>query len=377
MSEPRPEPWYNPEAEVLGRTVIQELPYKKYWTEDLVAKWSHTESMAEERETPVLELDLRDKGYGMVFIKDESDLSLNPTGTMKDRLARAYVYTYHSLAKFLDERIKEDPEYRSKLAYKVLPRFSLITSGNAGLALARAFRDNELPPPKLLIHEDVKADVRDQLVASGADVYSIDLSVNPFSHKKAETDPLTREQILKLTNNIGGRDITSAQDIIGFVDTENPGFFAYLNMARDVFSVRPTQVYVPFGSGMVFDCFVHTQRIFDSRDTDILGAEPSSLNSAANKLTAPVKPFLLYGSADAIALTKEQHWTGSQSGVYKIDENDISLAEQLFQEKLGKYGVRSESSAVAGLALYLKRWRDGKIKDTEKILVVNTGQGIG
>jgi threonine synthase len=41
-----------------------------------------------------------------------------------------------------------------------------------------------------------------------------------------------------------------------------------------------------------------------------------------------------------------------------------------------KYGIETEPSGAAGLALYLQRYDERQIREGRKIMVVNTGSGL-
>ena len=64
-------------------------------------------------------------------------------------------------------------------------------------------------------------------------------------------------------------------------------------------------------------------------------------------------------------------FTGRDTGVYRVSEERLRQAYQI----LSKY-CETEPSAAAGLALYIQRYDEGKIKPGKKVLIVNTGKGI-
>lgn len=41
-----------------------------------------------------------------------------------------------------------------------------------------------------------------------------------------------------------------------------------------------------------------------------------------------------------------------------------------------KYGIEAEPSAVAGLALYIKRKREGLVFPEDKVIIISTGKGL-
>src|ERR1700722_19150088 len=84
------------------REVAQETNFPTHWTLEMAQKWAKAvpESMVEKYpETPLIKLDLRRQGFGEIFIKDESNRSVNPTGTMKDRIGRKAVEDFSKRAR--------------------------------------------------------------------------------------------------------------------------------------------------------------------------------------------------------------------------------------------------------------------------------------
>jgi threonine synthase len=68
--------------------------------------------------------------------------------------------------------------------------------------------------------------------------------------------------------------------------------------------------------------------------------------------------------------------TDPDTGVYKLSEAEISEAYNLMQQQAGPLGVETEPSASAGLALYMKRWKEGKVDPNARVLILNTGKGL-
>ena len=196
-----------PKGEALWRDrieIIQEIPYPEFWTLELAYKWAKEipENIeAEGHETPLIELDLTDEDYGKVFIKNEADRSVNPTGTMKDRIGRSLAYTYKANARWALEYRGNDPLYAQRFPEMRIPRYSMLTAGNAGMALAKTFEAFDLPPPKLLMDKHASDEVLRKFRQARADIYLADLSTNPFSGLPSAEAPLSPGGILTLTNN--------------------------------------------------------------------------------------------------------------------------------------------------------------------------------
>ena len=259
----------------------------------------------------------------------------------------------------------------------------MLTAGNAGMALANTFKSLGLPQPKLLLDKHTSPQTIEKLKKAGADIYVVDLATNPFSGLPSDQAPLTPGEILTLTNNRYGKDLTSSnseEDLIA------PEVIYYQDLAEQIFKETPDEIYVPYGSGALFGEIVVRQN-FNVWDVDegkirnqvaqtkILGAEPKNPNSIADKLTAPAKPFPTQWEK-ALNIYKEHGETNEETGIEKIAEEDIITAYELLKRRGAPLGIETEPSATAGLALYMRRWREGKIKKDAKIIVVNTGKGV-
>jgi threonine synthase len=227
-----------------------------------------------------------------------------------------------------------------------------------------------------------------------------DLSVNPFSGKNSVEDPLSAEQILYLTNNSYGYDLTSAG---GANEAAQVQAVFYDDLAKDVFKEKPDEVYMPFGGGVLYADLMIRQYLITTNNykeieamfglperqltkedkdfietikkTSLLGAEPEDLHSIADKLTAPVKPFIPF-TPKKLETAKKYKNTSKQSGIYKVSESEIKEAYQLMKRFGEPLGMKTEPSAAAGLALYAKRKRDGLVKKDAKVIIINSGSGI-
>lgn len=360
------------------REVVQEIPFPKFWSRSLAEKYAAAPSYweTEQSETPLIELDLTDEGLGVVHIKNEGDQRVNPTGTMKDRMARACTEVYRQKAQFFLEAIEQDPEFEKRLATEHLLRFSIITAGNAGRALANAFETKSLPPPKLLLDKHTQPKSLEKLKSMRADLYMTDLSVNAFTGRPSTDSALSPEEILTLTNNSGGYDLTSAnQDD----NPERPWREFYFGLGGEVLRPKPDEIYDPYGSGATFEGLVDRQYLSVFEDEamakiKIFGAEPESFPSIADKLSAPAKPYVYYDE-DKLNQLKQNDYTHPETGVYKVSEDEIKRAYEILKRRGGPVGIKTEPSASAGLALYIKRWENGLIKKDAKIIIINTGRG--
>jgi hypothetical protein len=322
------------------------------------------------RETPTKPLDLGNEGYGLVYLKDESDPASNPTGTIKDRAAWELAVLYRNFARSLYLQMRTGLLAASELARMHVPRFTFLTSGNIGNAVEACFGKYHLPPPKIII-DSVKAEqIRPIIENWRADIYAIDLSRE-----------LTPEEMLTLTDNEKGIDITSFTPF-------NPHIVFYDWHVHEVFNKEPDYIFVPYGSGRLMENYLAWQYLScrnaaaGSRDprlrTDagkvmcmnICGAEPANQNSIADKLTAAFKPFLLFKDEDVNGM-RNLSFTGRETKKESVEENYIMAAYAL----MAKYGIQAEPSGAASLALYLKYFDEGRIRDDKKVVIVNTGKG--
>jgi len=351
--------------------VLKQLPYPLFMSRELVERFaaiplyeSNNPKKPEWRETPVSRVDLSKDGYGILSIKDESDRRSNPTGTFKDRLAWEVATIYRDWAISLDkERSLEHRRVR-------VPRFSIITSGNAGSAFASMFESYGLPPVKLLIDASCPKERVKALLGMHADIYRADLD-----------GELGEKDIRKLTSNTSGIDIDSS------VRSLDLNSVAYDWHVIEALNIGADRIFLPYGSGLLFENYLTWQKLIarmngntDPRlaipknrvpSMNIMAAEPRRIvNSSADKLTKHHNPFRFYTESD-LRVMKKLGLTGLDSGKYKVPEDYLDEAYRIMSRI-----VPCEKSACAGLALYLFQYDIGLISPDEKCLIVNTGKGI-
>lgn len=300
--------------------------------------------------TPIFELDV--PGFDQVFIKDES---VNPTGTHKDRMAWEMVVTYRDLL-----RAKADGNI------DVLPHMSIISSGSAALAIQTMLQTYRLPNLKVLVDYKISEGIRAALESIGCEVYSTDLS----------KQVLYTEDILRLTNNIGGIDITS-DDSLGPFDV----FYDW--MSYEIINENADYVFVPYGTGHLFENIVSvavreasTKVFHDKRfrgnskqlpDMHFIGATTNSPDTIADKLYSPHLPFVHF-DINWIQTAKQKGYLGKHSNVFIVQEQYLQKAMSVAEQN----NVVCEPSGIAGLAMMLQS------KDVyprhKKMLIVNTGK---
>lgn len=290
--------------------------------------------------------------FSNVWLKDES---VNPTGTHKDRMAWEIVVTYREFLLAKKRGLVDGP----------LPQMSIISSGSAATAIQTQLAKYHLPNLKVLVDTPTNPTIREALAQLGCDVTVADL----------EEEPLTSKDILELTNNRDGYDITSN-------DALNPNTRFYDWLSYEIVNESPEYCFIPFGTGTLYENLLNinrrevTRTRHDSRfhgKTDVLrqcnfmGATSHDPQTKAIKLYSPHLPFSHYNE-QWIRLYRNAGYCGSQSGVYTFTEQQLDDALHLADEQ----GINAEASGVAGLALMLAM-KDTLPKDA-KILIINTGK---
>ncbi|MFH1224487.1 MAG: pyridoxal-phosphate dependent enzyme [Candidatus Diapherotrites archaeon] len=300
--------------------------------------------------TPTYKIEV--SGFTDVWLKDESK---NPTGTHKDRMAWEIVVTYRD---FL--LAKKRGQVKG-----VVPRMSIISSGSAAIAIQAQLRKYGLPNLKVLA--DFRTDRRTcrALKKIGCEVYETDLGKKPFRW----------EQILALTHNPQGFDITSS-------DALDPTTRFYDWMSYEILNSSPDYCFIPFGTGNLYENIlninkreVSTQhhdprfrgRVELLRKCNFLGATTNNPASKADKLYSPHLPFVHYGE-QWIRLYRHAGFCGPESNVHPIKEHFLESAVKIAERQ----GIGCEPSGIAGLALMLQMKH--VLPKGKKMLIVNTGK---
>ncbi len=295
---------------------------------------------------------LKVKGFDNVFIKDES---INPTGTHKDRMAWEIIVTYKQL--LMAKKIGR---------LENLPSMSIISSGSAANAIQQMLKKYHLPNLKVLLDYRLDEKVKKALETIGCEIYQTDLSKNV----------LTKTDILKLTNNINGVDITS-DDSLGPFDV----FYDW--MSYEILNENPDYVFIPYGTGHLYENIINVAvretKNYNSHDPrfkadintikqcNFLGATTNNPSTKADKLYSPHLPFIHFDTR-WIKLAIANGYIGSTSNVYTLQEKYLKNALEIAQ----KNKITCEASGIAGLALMLQLKQ--VIPANKKILIVNTGK---
>jgi hypothetical protein len=289
-----------------------------------------------------------------IFVKNES---YNPTGSHKDRMAWEIVKHYKKLIR---------DRGRSASITQDLPAASIISSGSAALAIQSMLRQFSLPNLRVL-HDEKRTDCRviSRLRSIGCILYPHDLSQKE----------LTSEDVLKLTENPRGFDVTARALL-------DPGKRKYYDwLSYEILNQSCTHIFVPVGTGDLFVNLLAILRdevlnivndrrlhvgINDISDINIYGATSNDSKTRMDKLFAHYRPTL-EEARELVKSCKKQGVCGSQSDIYNIDEKYVGEAMNIARQ----YSLATEASGMAGLALFLSK-RD-KIPSDSPVLIVNTG----
>ncbi len=291
-------------------------------------------------------------GFSNVWLKDES---VNPTGTHKDRMAWEMVVTYRELLLAKQSNGQEE-----------LPQMSIITSGSAALAIQSMLAKYNLPNLKVLVDSKIEKSIKKKLEEIGCEIYETDLS------KKI----LYTDDILKLTNNEGGIDITSDE-------TLGPFDIFYDWLSYDAINQNADYVFVPYGTGHLFEnivnvakretssFFFHDKRykgdVRRLKNCNFIGATTNNPQTKADKLYSPHLPFVHFDT-HWIDIAKRKGYIGKESNVQVVQEKYLNEAMELAK----KNKVNCEPSGIAGLGLLLQM--KNQVPKDKKILIVSTGQ---
>jgi hypothetical protein len=292
-------------------------------------------------------------GFSNVWLKDDS---INRySGTHKDRLAWEVVVLYRNflLAKKIGQQ--KGP----------LPRFSIISSGSAAIAIGRMLRDYELPHLKVLVDKNLDPKIYGAIKKSHCEIFVTDLS----------RKPLSASEILSLTKNRDGFDLTSNEGVT--LEIGNYDWMSY-----EILNNSPDYCFIPFGTGILFSKVLeinkteverteHDPRFHGNvkilRNCNFIGATTKNPKSKADKLYAHYLPFLRIDD-EWLKFYKLSGFCGPRTGIYTIKENYLDKAMKIAESQ----GINCEPSGIAGLALMLQM-KDSLPKN-KKYLIVNTGK---
>jgi hypothetical protein len=292
-------------------------------------------------------------GFTDVWIKDEST---NPTGTHKDRMALEVLRKFYL------------PLLRSNIASnnKEVPHLSIISSGNAAVAIQHLLNDQRMPNLHVLTDEKTDERIVRSMEKNGCKV---------FRHK-LEENPLKCKEILELTDNRMGVDISSRE----MLDPINHIYYDWLSY--EIINSRADYCFIPFGTGDLFHNVlnIHSKEFFaESHDlrleapekkvkkTHYIGVTTYNSQSKCDKLFSPYLPFSPI-KRNMIKAHTQNGICGNLTELKTIDEGYVDKAMEI----ANKLNIDCEPSGIAGLGMLLQM--ADEIDKDAKILIVNTGK---
>lgn len=291
-------------------------------------------------------------GFTNVWLKDESK---NLTGTHKDRMAWEIVVTYRDFLLAKKRGLFNAP----------LPSMSIISSGSAAIAIQTALKKYNLPSLKVLFDQSASPKLVAYLKKLGCETYSADLSKKPLYCK----------EILRLTENENGFDITSNEAL-------GPTTRFYDWMSYEILNISPDYCFIPFGTGNLYENILninkkevsslkHDPRFQGNpkilRRCNFIGATSDNPKSKADKLYSPHLPFLHFDE-QWIRFYRQAGYCGKDSNVHVVKEKFLDQAIRIAQTQ----NINCEPSGIAGLALMLQMKTE--LPNDKKILIINTGK---
>lgn len=294
-----------------------------------------------------------------MWLKDES---INPTGTHKDRMAWEIYLWYEN------EIIKQISRPNGKIALKSL---SLISSGSAAYAIQDILSKKGLPNLRVLMDTDTSKEVVNRLQKKDCKIYQCELDNVEFSSK----------EILERTDNENGLDITYGQEF----DTSKAIYYDWLSY--EVLNQNPNWIFIPCGTGDLFNNIISTnskemdkkvasKRFFGNKQIlskcNFMGAANNRKSSKMKMLYSAFQNKRLDGINRKIENLIEKKHCGNSSRIVIVKEKYLESAMEI----AGYFNLNFEASAISGLGLFLQLSVNNKIKikDNEKIIIINTGK---
>ena len=309
--------------------------------------------------TPAREIHDEHHPYTLL-VKDES---WNPTGSHKDRWALEKLLQYRQEVQRAVDRFDA-----SGIPVELRPR-SMISSGGAAFALQSLLRLFGLPPLRAIMdRRRTESGIVRRLRSVGALVRLHDL----------DEDFLTSEDVLRLTHNLTGLEITTRD----FAAPYHECFYDWL--VCEVLLLEPTHIFMPYGTGDLFSNFLEVianehqagkrdrrlkgMRLATLTGIHVLGATADNRQSVMDKLYAAFRPTF----EDVRARVGEligKRVLGRNSGIYYVDDNEAIQARDTARD----WGVCTEYSGIAGLALLNMLQPMLRLQPTDRVVIVNTG----
>ncbi len=297
-----------------------------------------------------------------IWYKDES---INPNGTHKDRMAwEIYLWYENQIKKQMNTPGK-------KISLKSL---SLISSGSAAYSVQKVLKNRGLPNLRVLIDSSTNKKLIQFLEKEDCKVFPVDL----------DKKELSSEEILKLTDNVGGIDLTYSPEF------EESRKVYYDWLSYEVLNQNPNWVFTPFGTGDLYkniitrnskemDKKVFSKRFFGDKkiltECNFMGAASNRKNSKMKMLYSAFQDKTIKNVNENIVLPlKEKQSCGPNSEVMVVAEKYISSAIEISKY----FNIRFEPSGISGFGLFLQMADNGDIElnQYDKAIIINTGKSI-
>lgn len=246
-----------------------------------------------------------------------------------------------------------------------LPTMSIISSGSAAIAIQSQLKKYRLPNLKVLVDIHIARHIIEAMKQSGCEIHKADLS----------SKPLNWREILTLTKNPDGFDITSSEAL-------DPTTRFYDWLSYEIINSSPEYCFIPFGTGNLFENVLNINKKEVStqnhdprfkgdpevlRRCNFIGATTNNPRSKADKLYSPHLPFVHFDE-QWIRLYRHAGFCGPESGVALLKDRYLDEAIKIAASQ----GIACEPSGASGLALLLQM--KSRIPKNAKILIVSTGK---
>lgn len=319
-----------------------------------------------------------------IFVKDESK-----NYPITNHKARAAWEIFLSAKKFLADKYKKN-EIGAKY------RASILTSGNFALAIFSRlllqginFQLNVIVDKLVLESDDPRLKhKKDHLlrVKEVASRFPFNLKVYP---KDIHSKRLTSKDILEMTENEGGIDLTFGEEIKSLKNS----YFDWL--CYEILSQSPDYIFSPFGSGdfmtNILEILIKelrknkankSKRYFGFDDVlsncNFYGITTVNNYSVFDKLYAP-KEF--HPAYDFVSNLSKYYNNGIKGEIDIVFDDEFTETELMkyIKEAKGIYkanNIKAEPSGLSSMVLFLKKLNDEReLYDNKKVLILNTGIG--
>jgi enoyl-[acyl-carrier-protein] reductase (NADH) len=297
-----------------------------------------------------------------IWCKDEST---NPNGTHKDRMAwEIYLWYENEIKKQMNTPGK-------KISLKSL---SLISSGSAAYSVQKVLKNRGLPNLHVLIDRHINKRLIKFLEEQDCKVFPIDL----------DKKELSSNEILKLTDNIDGVDLTYSPE---FKESRK---VYYDWLSYEVLNQNPNWVFTPFGTGDLYrniiirnskemDKKVFSKRFFGDKkiltQCNFMGAASNRKNSKMKMLYSAFQNKTIKNVNDNIVFPLiEKQNCGNNSKVLILEEKYINSAIEIAEH----FNITFEPSGLSGLGLFFQMAdkRQIEMNQHDKVIIINTGKSI-